>query len=48
MIGLVKDKKHRTSYIKNENYDILDVDKDSRLFLFLTRIQEEVLATIRT
>jgi excinuclease ABC subunit C len=42
VIGLVKDKKHRTSYIMNENYDILDVDKDSKLFLFLTRIQEEV------
>ena len=42
VIGLVKDKKHRTSYIINENYDILDVDKDSRVFLFLTRIQEEV------
>jgi len=42
VIGLVKDKKHRTSYIINENYDILNVDKDSKLFLFLTRIQEEV------
>ena len=42
VIGLVKDKKHRTSYIINENYDILDVDKDSKLFLFLTRIQDEV------
>ena len=42
MIGLVKDKKHRTSYIINENYDILNVDKDSKLFLFLTKIQEEV------
>ena len=42
VIGLVKDKKHRTSYIMNENYDILDVDKDSKVFLFLTRIQEEV------
>lgn len=42
VIGLVKDKKHRTSYIINENYDILNVDKDSKVFLFLTRIQEEV------
>ena len=42
IIGLVKDKNHRTSYIMNENYDILEVDKDSKLFLFLTRIQEEV------
>ena len=26
----------------NQNYEILNVDKDSKLFLFLTRIQEEV------
>lgn len=42
IIGLVKDKNHRTSYIMNENYEILQVKKDSKLFLFLTRIQEEV------
>ena len=42
IIGLVKDKTHRTSYIMNDKYEILKVDKDSKLFLFLTRIQEEV------
>ena len=42
IIGLVKDKKHRTNQIMNENYDILEVAKDSKLFLFLTKIQEEV------
>ena len=42
IIGLVKDDKHRTNHIMNENLEILDVDKDSKLFLFLTRIQEEV------
>ena len=42
IIGLVKDNKHRTSHIMNQNYEILNVDKDSKLFLFLTRIQEEV------
>ena len=42
IIGLVKDKNHRTSYVMNENYDILPVSKDSKLFLFLTRIQDEV------
>lgn len=42
IIGLVKDKNHRTSYIMNEKYEILNVGKDSKLFLFLTRIQEEV------
>ena len=42
IIGLVKDDKHRTNHIMNENYEILEVNKDSKLFLFLTRIQEEV------
>lgn len=42
IIGLVKDKNHRTNHIMNENYEILPVSKDSKLFLFLTRIQEEV------
>ena len=42
IIGLVKDKNHRTSHIMDENYKILSVKKDSKLFLFLTKIQEEV------
>ena len=42
IIGLVKDNNHRTSYIINEKLERLDVRKDSKLFLFLTRIQEEV------
>ncbi len=42
IIGLVKDDKHRTNHIMNENLEILDVEKDSKLFLFLTRIQDEV------
>ncbi len=42
IIGLVKDKNHRTNYIINQDYQVLSVDKDSKLFLFLTRIQEEV------
>lgn len=42
IIGLVKDDKHRTNHIMNENLEILNVDKGSKLFLFLTRIQEEV------
>ena len=42
IIGLVKDNKHRTNQIMNENYEILNVSKDSKLFLFLTRIQDEV------
>ena len=42
IIGLVKDDKHRTSHIMNENFELLDVPKDSNLFLFLTRLQDEV------
>ena len=42
VIGLVKDDKHRTSHIMTENLELLDVPKDSKLFLFLTRIQDEV------
>ena len=42
IIGLVKDKNHKTSHIMNENYEILPVANDSKLFIFLTRIQEEV------
>ena len=42
IIGLVKDKNHKTSYIMNDKYERLAVSKESKLFLFLTRIQEEV------
>ncbi len=42
IIGLVKDNKHKTSYIMNEKFEIINAPKDSNLFLFLTRIQEEV------
>ena len=42
IIGLVKDQNHRTSYIMNDDYEVLEVKKDSKLFLFLTRIQDEV------
>ena len=42
IIGLVKNDKHQTNEIMNENYEILKVPKDSSLFLFLTRIQDEV------
>ena len=42
IIGLVKEKTHRTSHIMNDKYELLPVEKDSKLFLFLSRIQEEV------
>lgn len=42
IIGLVKDKTHKTNHIMNDNYEIINIPKTSNLFLFLTRIQEEV------
>lgn len=42
IIGLVKDKKHRTNTIIDEDGNVLEVKGDSNLFLFLSRIQEEV------
>lgn len=42
IIGLKKDEKHRTNQLIDENGNILDVPKNSNLFLFLTRMQDEV------
>ncbi len=42
IIGLIKNKKHQTSEIMNQDFEILQVNKNSSLFLFLTRIQDEV------
>ncbi len=42
LIGLVKDDRHRTNQIMDKNYNILDVKKDTNLFLYLTRMQDEV------
>lgn len=42
IIGLVKDKKHKTNSIIDENGNTLDIKSDSNLFLFFSKIQEEV------
>lgn len=42
VIGLVKDDKHRTSFILDDNYQEINIDKQSQLFFLLTRIQDEV------
>jgi excinuclease ABC subunit C len=42
VIGLKKNDKHRTSSIVNSDLSIVDIDSKSNLFLFLTRIQDEV------
>lgn len=40
IIGLKKDDKHRTKYIIDDNYNTIEVS--SELFLYLTRMQDEV------
>lgn len=40
--GLVKNDNHRTSYLMNEEYESIKIDSKSHLFLYLTRIQDEV------
>ncbi|MBR1385395.1 MAG: excinuclease ABC subunit UvrC [Bacilli bacterium] len=42
IIGLKKNDKHRTSQIINSDLRVIEVDPKSNLFLFLTRIQDEV------
>ena len=40
--GLGKDDHHNTSYLMSSEYEIVDVEKDSNLFFFLTNMQDEV------
>ena len=40
--GLGKDDHHNTSYLMNSDYDIIEIQKDSNLFFFLTNMQDEV------
>jgi excinuclease ABC subunit C len=40
--GLVKDERHNTANLMNEDYQILEILKDSPLFFLLTRMQDEV------
>lgn len=42
IVGLVKDSHHRTNHLMDENYNIIDIPDDSNLFLYLSKIQEEV------
>lgn len=42
IIGLKKDDKHRTSSLINENLEEIPLDRHSNLFIFLSKIQEEV------
>ena len=42
VIGLKKDEKHRTNAIIDSNLEEIKIDSKSNLFLFLTKIQDEV------
>ncbi len=42
IVGLKKDDKHRTNMLVDSNLNEITIPKDSNLFLFLTRIQDEV------
>ena len=40
--GLVKNSHHKTSSLMDEEYNVIDIPNDSNLFLYLSKIQEEV------
>ena len=42
VVGLVKDKHHRTNHLLDENNNYIDIPNHSNLFLYLSKIQEEV------
>ena len=42
IVGLVKNKKHRTSEMMDESYNIINIDRTSNVFHLLTRMQDEV------
>ena len=42
VIGLKKDEKHRTNIIVNDDLEEIPLPKDNNLFLYLTRMQDEV------
>lgn len=42
VVGLVKDQRHKTNHLLNENLELIKIDSKSNLFLYLSKIQEEV------
>ncbi len=42
IVGLVKDDRHRTNHLLNENLEEIKINASSNLFLYLSKIQEEV------
>lgn len=41
LAGLVKNEKHSTNYLMNENLEQIEIDRTSNMFHLLTRIQDE-------
>jgi len=42
LAGLVKNDKHATASLMDENHEIIELDKESKLFYMLTNMQDEV------
>ena len=42
VVGLVKDSHHRTNHLLDENNKLINIPNNSNLFLYLSKIQEEV------
>ena len=42
IVGLGKDNHHNTSYLMNDNFEEIEINKSSNLFFFLTNMQDEV------
>lgn len=42
IIGLSKDEKHNTSYLIDENHEVINIEKNSKIFHFLSNLQDEV------
>ena len=42
LLGLVKNDKHQTASLMNDQYQIMEIDRQSELFFLLTNMQDEV------
>ena len=42
LVGLGKDKTHNTAYLMDDNFNIINIDPKSKLFLYLASMQDEV------
>ncbi|MBQ4251886.1 MAG: hypothetical protein II704_02445 [Erysipelotrichaceae bacterium] len=42
VFGLVKNDRHQTATLMNEDFELLEIDRQSELFFLLTRMQDEV------